>query len=100
MTDNAANMKAAFTTQFPREAAGGDNGSISEEPTENEDLWTGNTHDESASSIENERISCFAHTLQFTVGDGLRETKAMSLALSKGTKLTSHLHRSTVYKVS
>ena len=93
-------MKAAFNAQFPAD----DNEVVSttsaeEDPTYNEDLWSRETSDQSASFIESERISCFAHTLQLSIGDGLVETKAISVAMSKGVKVTSSLHRSTKYKV-
>lgn len=94
--DNASNMKAASNAKFPVSA---DSFSDTSEPTDNEDLWTGVHDDVSVESIETGRISCFAHTLQLTVGDGIEETKAISLAMAKAVKLASILHRSTIYKV-
>lgn len=43
------------------------------------------------------RLQCFAHTLQL-VGDGLKETKLVSAALSKASRLSSLLHTSTTFK--
>ena len=95
ITDNASNMKAAFSTRFPISTH-----NIPDDPTDNDDLWSGETEDDSAACIDGERLSCFAHTLQLSVGDGLRETKSISLAMSKGVKLAGTLHKSTIYKVS
>ena len=98
VTDNASNMKAAFKTRFPSEENTSST-DLADDPTDNEDLWSRETEDDSVSAIDTDRIGCFAHTLQLSVGDGLRETKAISSAMSKSTKLASTLHRSTTYKV-
>lgn len=90
MTDNALKMKAAFATKFPLSDA---DLQPSTDPDDGE-LWSLENTDSSVDSIESERISCFAHTLQLTIRDGLEETRAISLAMSKAIKLTSHLNRS------
>lgn len=96
VTDNAANMKKAFRASFPLEQQSTDD---IEDDTDSDDLWN---HDDSADVVdyERERLSCFAHSLQLTVADGLKETKAVSGALSKAVSISSILHRSTSYKVS
>ena len=45
-----------------------------------------------------ERLQCFTHTLQLTVGDGLKKTKGVSQALTKCNKLCTQLHSSTAMK--
>lgn len=45
-----------------------------------------------------QRLSCFAHSLQLVIGDGLKEAKFISLAIAKASKLTSLLHSSTSFK--
>ncbi|MGH0142010.1 UNVERIFIED_CONTAM: hypothetical protein FKN15_074964 [Acipenser sinensis] len=44
------------------------------------------------------RLSCFAHTLQLCVGDGLKQCKGVRSAMSKATRVTVLLHSSTVFK--
>ena len=72
--------------------------SAEEHPCGNEDLMEDNT-DDSVDLIEAERIACFAHLLQLAVGDGMKETKSVSTALSKAVSASKILHRSTAYKV-
>ena len=95
VTDNASNMKAAFAVSFPTSEQDAE----VLEPPENEDLWNECT-DTSVTRIETTRVSCFAHTLQLTVGDGLKESKAISGALSRAVSVSSTIHKSTSYKVS
>lgn len=100
VTDNAANMKAAFTTQFPDLNIS--EPSIPEESDSDndfsDDLWADH-HDDTEVNIEHTRISCFAHSLQLAIGDGLKETKAVSGALSRAVGVSNILHRSSSYKV-
>uniref|UniRef100_A0A3B5PR42 HAT C-terminal dimerisation domain-containing protein n=1 Tax=Xiphophorus maculatus TaxID=8083 RepID=A0A3B5PR42_XIPMA len=99
ISDNAANMRKAFTVCFPTDQG--------EEPDDNHrlddpELW----HDlpledqetVGASLGKKHRLQCFAHTLQLVVRDGLTETKVASPALSKLSKLSSLLHTSTTLK--
>ena len=44
------------------------------------------------------RISCFAHSLQLVVTDGLKEARNLSAPLSKASRLSTLLHRSTILK--
>ena len=104
VTDNAANMKKAFKVTFPadgnEEAAGDDEG----QELEDETLWEeldeeDEVHIEATlSTSSRQRISCFAHTLQLVVGDGLKEVKCVSRAMAKVTKISTLLHKSTVFK--
>lgn len=45
-----------------------------------------------------QRLSCFAHSLQLVVGDGLKEVRYLSQAISKVPKLLTLLHSSTIFK--
>ena len=47
---------------------------------------------------KNERLSCYCHTLHLTVSDGLGESKFLSAAIAKTTKLSSHLHQISGFK--
>ncbi|XDV25941.1 hypothetical protein PO909_029765 [Leuciscus waleckii] len=73
ISDNAANMRKAFTVCFPSE--------------QEEDQQTVD-----AAMAKKQRLQCFAHTLQLVVGDGLKETKVACPSLSKLSKLSSLLH--------
>lgn len=98
VTDNAANMKKAFRASFPVELEQ-PNTDDTEDETDEDDLWN---HEDSADDLDTgrERLSCFAHSLQLTVADGLKETRSVSGALSKAVSISNILHRSTSYKVS
>ena len=47
---------------------------------------------------KNERLSCYCHTLYLTVPDGLGESKILSAAIAKTTKLSSLLYQSSGFK--
>lgn len=44
------------------------------------------------------RLSCFTHSLPLTIGDGLKEMKAIGLAISKCSSISTQLHCSTKLK--
>lgn len=93
VTDNASNMRAAFAVRLVAPTT-----DEPEPENESDYLWQ-DCQDSSVSSIEAVRISCFLHSLQLTVGDGLKESKAVSGALSRAVAVSNTLHRSTSYKV-
>lgn len=113
ITDNAANMKKAFAIQFasPDEAVVEEGGPIDSQLVETEDIiddpdsWETLPVDEVIviddilrSSSKGERLSCFNHTLHLVVFDGLKETKCISLVVSKSCKLSSLLHQSCSFE--
>jgi hypothetical protein len=118
ITDNAANMRKAFTVCFPNmhnnddgTAVGGSgNDNDNEEMHENQDVddpdnWEELSEEEMTvvnsafdAYSKKERLSCFCHSLHLTVSDGLNDTKCMSAAISKASKLSSLLHQSTGFK--
>lgn len=95
--DNAANMKKAFTTCFPGEVDEVDD-------LDDSDIWNDLTVEEqerldnSLSAKSQTRLQCFAHTLQLVIGDGLKDTKLISAALAKASRLSTLLHTSTSFK--
>ncbi|XP_004210748.1 uncharacterized protein LOC101239302 [Hydra vulgaris] len=109
VTDNASNMHKAFTTNFPEDPEGGGDTSAEElaEDLENEDLWEDIIAPDKIIQNINQlnprrevtRLSCFAHTLQLVVGDGLKEAKIYS-AQVKASKICTLLHTSTTFKVA
>ena len=87
ITDNAANMKKAFAVTFPdHESAAFDD----------EDIWE---DVETSADLGYERLSCFAHSLQLVIADGLKHSRVMSSALAKVSRLATLLHSSTSLKV-
>ncbi|GAA6071939.1 uncharacterized protein LOC114158526 [Tachysurus ichikawai] len=95
-------MKCAFKVKLPQQSV--DPAIDSEEEIDNlddEELWEDvDTMQETLLGIASsrERLSCFAHSLQLVIGDGLKEAKFISLAIAKASKLTSLLHSSTTFK--
>lgn len=95
--DNAANMKKAFTTCFPGQ---GDE----EDELDDSDIWNDLTVEEqervenSLSTKTQLRLQCFAYTLQLVIRNDLKETKLVSAALAKASRLSSLLHTSTSFK--
>ncbi|XP_060732832.1 uncharacterized protein LOC132850357 [Tachysurus vachellii] len=80
LTDNAANMKCAFKVKLPQQSV--DPAIDSEEEIDNlddEELWEDvDIMQEIAIDIiasSRQRLSCFAHSLQLVIGDGLKEAK-------------------------
>ncbi len=98
ISDNAANMRKAFTVCFPSEQEDDDDGDHLDDP----ELWCDLTLEDQqtvdAAMAKKQRLQCFAHTLQLVVGDGLKETKLVCPSLSKLSKLSSLLHTSTTFK--
>lgn len=43
-----------------------------------------------------QRVSCFAHTLQLCVNDGIKECTPLKIPLSKARKIVSHVRKSTL----
>ncbi|XDV39249.1 hypothetical protein PO909_008513, partial [Leuciscus waleckii] len=88
ITDNAANMKCTFKVHMPQQQS---NDSDSEEGmnlVENTELpWS-----------SGERLSCFAHSLQLVVNDGMKEVRAISHTIAKTSRFTTLLHSSSQFK--
>ena len=101
VTDNAANMRAAFKTRFPCVETEADDDQLGEV---DDDIFQGLSEADELdiqAAVENttrQRISCFAHSLQLVVADGLKEAKNLSAPLSKASRLSTLLHRSTIFK--
>ena len=103
VTDNAANMRAAFKTQFPtvETEADDDHDELGEV---DDDIFQGLSEADELdmqAAVENNtrrRISCFAHSLHLVVADGLKEARNLSAPLSKASRLSTLLHRSTIFK--
>ncbi|KAI7808688.1 hypothetical protein IRJ41_011592 [Triplophysa rosa] len=94
ITDNAANMRKAFSVCFPSEQEDDDDRDHLDDP----ELWCDLTLEDQqtvdAAMAKKQRLHCFAHTLQLVV----KETKMACPSLSKLSKLSSLLHTSTTFK--
>lgn len=71
---------------------------------EDETLWE-DLHEQDSASVQTvlstnskQRLSCFAHSLQLVVGDGLKHIQSVGRAIAKVSKISTLLHRSTVFK--
>ena len=104
VTDNPANMKKAFEAKFTVDEK---ESTVREELDDNvegeKSIWE-ELDDENATHVNTslnrssrQRISCFAHSFQLVVGDGLSDTRCINRAVSKLTKLALFI-RSTVFK--
>ncbi len=107
ITDNASNMKCAFKVRFPAEEGNteaDDDSTDNEEVLDDESLWEDLNNEDEAEVLHvidsncQKRLSCFAHSLQLVIGDGLKETKGVAGAIAKANKLAALLHRSTTLK--
>uniref|UniRef100_A0A3B4ZNS1 Uncharacterized protein n=1 Tax=Stegastes partitus TaxID=144197 RepID=A0A3B4ZNS1_9TELE len=98
ITDNAANMKCAFKVHMPQQQS--DDSESEEENLDDEHLWEDMTSVEDTelpwSSVE--RLSCFAHSLQLVVNDGMKEVWAVSRTIAKTSRFTTLLHSSSQFK--
>ena len=101
--DKAANMRAAFKTRFPsvETEADDDHDQLGEV---NNDIFQGLSEADELdiqAAVEDttrRRISCFAHSMQLVVADGLKEARNLSATLPKASHLSTLLHRSTIFK--
>ena len=100
ISDNAANMRKAFSVCFLSEQEDDDDND--RDYLDDPELWCDLTLEDQqtvdAAMAKKQRLQCFAHTLQLVVGDGLKETKVVCPTLSKLSKLSSLLHTSTTFK--
>ena len=102
VTDNAANMRSAFST-FPEERSEQlDPESVFQDENPNLDDFL-NLNSEIEADFQESldgyvaaktRRSCFVHSLQLVVRDGLTEAMVLSKAVAKASRLPSLLHKS------
>lgn len=95
ITDNASNMnmKQALKVSILQNSEHRDSEG---EDLDDEMMWEDSDAFESASPCSSgERLSCFAHSLQLVVNDGMKVLRAVSLAIAKASKITSLVHSSS-----
>ena len=106
VTDNAANMKAAFETKFNVPLNNYDDQNLCDTEDEDDAMWEDLPDGDDQFQIEvilgspsNQRLSCFAHTLQLVVGDGIKAISgSLAKSIAKVSRLSTLLHRSTIFK--
>ena len=87
-------MKCAFKVCMPQQQS--DDGESEEENLGYEHLWEdmNPVEDTEPSWSSGECISCFALSLQLVVNEGMKEVRAVSLAIAKISRFSSLLHSS------
>ena len=92
VTDNASNMKKAMSVLFD------DGKDRTVDDDADPSLWEDDGGDDIAASLNSiaKRLSCFAHSLQLVIRDGLTSLTAIKPALGKCSKLANMLHQSAL----
>ena len=104
ITDNASNMRKAFQASFPREepcGAEAEDSIMCEEDEVWEDLMPEDQQlvdDTLDDHCTMQRLSCFTHSLQLVIKDGLEEAHGLSSTLGKVSRTATLLHTSTTFK--
>jgi hypothetical protein len=88
-------MKAAFRLSLIER----DEQASDEDDDPNLDLWQDVSEVVLPDTVTAERISCFAHSLQLSVRDGIKDRKSYGAAIAKVSKLSSLLHSKTSFQV-
>ena len=99
ITDNAANMKRGFQDLEDRHESQLESDSDSEGLVEEiDDIDDGEMDDQwdDAVVMMAKRISCFAHTLQLCVNDGIKGCTRLKSPLAKAGKIVAHVRKSTL----
>lgn len=123
LTDNASNMKKAFTVCLATIDETEERTSVSMAQSSSDDtddiqsqdgidldddsIWElldpadQETVDQTlAVHCKQQRLSCYAHTLQLTVGDGLKDARSARPALAKANRLSTLMHTSSSFRDS
>ncbi|XP_037552908.1 serine/threonine-protein kinase Chk2-like [Nematolebias whitei] len=77
-----------------------DDSESEEEHLDDEHLWEdiNSQEDTELPWSSGARLSCFAHSLQLVVNDGMKEVKAISHTIAKTSRFTTLLHSSSQFK--
>lgn len=92
ITDNASNIKRTFKVSMPQTSEHRWGLRWWNYVGRHWCIWV------SFACSSGECLSCFAHSLQLVVNDGMKELKAVSKALAKASKITSLVHSSSQYR--
>jgi len=92
VTDNASNVKKAFMEGLPGFEMMDD-----DDDDHDEELTTGIEDHVQLDEIEiPQRLSCFAHTLQLSIKDGLKSSRQVSSTVAKASRVVNHVRKSTI----
>ena len=92
ITDNAANMLKAITLlDLPP-----DDDEKDDEDIEEDEFQPVQVPEISYKTLKTEHHTCFAHTVQLIVVDGLKQAEHINRVLGKISKLVSHVRHSTI----
>ena len=91
VTDNASNMRRAMTVLLEDSASEVDDPSLWEDQDDAGDLL-------SAVGVDCQHVSCFAHSLQLVVHDGLGNLTAARSLIAKCSKLANLIHQSALFR--
>ena len=98
VTDNASNMRKAFPTLpgFELEDSESESNGAEEvnEDSDVADLSSMNEIETNSGKIYH-CLSCFAHTIQLSVKDGINDCRSLTNSLKKASRIVSHFHKST-----
>ncbi|XP_017263504.1 zinc finger BED domain-containing protein DAYSLEEPER-like [Kryptolebias marmoratus] len=91
-------MKCAFKVHMPQQQS--DDSDSEEDNLDDEHLWEDINSEEDIDLpwSSGERLSCFAHSLQLVVHDGMKEVKTISRTIAKTSKFATLLHSSSQFK--
>ncbi|GAA6096857.1 uncharacterized protein LOC115778158 [Tachysurus ichikawai] len=91
-------MKCAFKVHMPQQQS--DDSESEEENLDDEHLWEDMNLVEDTELLwsSGESLSCFAHSLQLLVNDGMKEVRAISRTIAKTSRFTMLLHSSSQFK--
>ena len=115
ISDNAANMRKAFSVIFPaltvESQTQSEDGELPDteiaacEDVDDADIWQDlDTGDQATveSTLQaytaSQRLSCFAHTEQLVIADGLKETRCAGSAIAKCSRISTLLHTSSKFR--
>ena len=106
VTDNASNVKKAFSGSLPGFGVEQDSDTDDDDQDDDDDEQTtdsdnddDNNPDVRLDEIEiPQRLSCFAHTLQLSIKDGLKSCGKISSILAKASRIVNHVRKSTIAK--
>lgn len=106
VTDNASNMKRAFQVLHDLQTSEGEPVNTVQVILDDEELWN-DLEDSEQNSVYDvidrhttERLSCYAHSLQLCVKDGLSKLNTSTSVLAKCSKLANLTHQTALFRGS
>lgn len=104
VTDNASNMRKAFDVLSAMISDEGEEAGVTVNAIDDESLWEDieSTDEERIAAVMSRngahRLSCFAHTLQLVVKDGVDKLGSGRSLMSKCSKMANLVHQSIAFR--